>query len=108
MSIHGVNAYSCEIYPTKIRENALGLFYFSSRIWGFISNLIVILLLRVDSRWNYYINFVIGVLGLILTISLPIDTYRRVLDTSIKTSSINIETPSKVELNETSNSIEML
>ena len=45
-----------------------------------MSNLLALLLNERNKIWMLYVNAIIGVVGLIFTIMLPFDTYRRKLD----------------------------
>jgi hypothetical protein len=91
ISMNAMNAYSCEIYPTKIRDNALGLFYCLSRVSGFISNLLILILSDDRKECNIFLNFIIGLLGFVLTLKLPLDTYGKTLDTNIEYYSEKVE-----------------
>ena len=80
ISFNAINSYTIEIYPTRVRDFAVGYLGFISKIVGFLSNLFALLLHQRYRRWMLYVNFIIGIIGLIFTIMLPFDTYRRKLD----------------------------
>lgn len=96
MSLHITNVYTCEIYPTKVRGIALGFFYFISRLVGFFANLATLFILEHRSNFTIYINTLIGLSGFVLTIILPVETYRRALDTKIQPKNDNSEGNSSV------------
>ena len=80
ISFNAINSYTIEVYPTRVRDFAVGYFQFISKIVGFLSNLIAIILNYRNKKWMLYINAMMGVLGLIFTLMLPFDTYQRKLD----------------------------
>jgi hypothetical protein len=80
ISFNAINSYTIEIYPTRVRDFAVGYLGFISKIVGFLSNLFALALNQKNKRWMLYVNAIIGVMGLIFTIMLPFDTYRRKLD----------------------------
>ncbi len=83
MSMQITQVYTSEIYPTKVRDLALGFFYFISRLTGFISNILILFLLETNVRNHIIFNMVIGICGFILTLRLPVETFRRALDSKI-------------------------
>ena len=80
ISFNAINSYTIEIYPTRVRDFAVGYLGFISKIVGFLSNLFALALNQRNKKWLLYVNAIIGVMGLIFTIMLPFDTYRRKLD----------------------------
>jgi AAHS family 4-hydroxybenzoate transporter-like MFS transporter len=72
--------YSCEIYPTKVRDSAMGFLYTCTRIGGFLSQIVFINFNEMGVWVPYY--FIIGfcVFNIICTALLPYDTYARELD----------------------------
>ena len=80
ISFNAINSYTIEIYPTRVRDFAVGYLLFVSKIVGFLSNIMALLMNSANKKWMLYINAVIGVLGLIFTLMLPFDTYQRKLD----------------------------
>ena len=80
ISFNAINSYTIEIYPTRVRDLAVGYLTFISKISGFLSNIVAVWLQDDYKKWVLYVNAVIGVLGVIFTLMLPFDTYRRKLD----------------------------
>ena len=80
ISFNAINSYTIEVYPTRVRDFAVGYLQFVSKIVGFSSNLLALLLNYTNKQWMFYINAMIGVLGLLFTLMLPFDTYQRKLD----------------------------
>ena len=80
ISFNAINSYTIEIYPTRVRDFATGYLLFVSKIIGFLSNILALLMNYTNKRWMLYINSMLGVLGLIFTLMLPFDTYQRKLD----------------------------
>jgi MFS family permease len=90
MSMQITNVYTCEIYPTKIRDIAVGFFYFISRMTGFFANVLVLVLLEKHfMKIDIYFNLLISFIGLVASLRLPVDTYRRSLDTKIENKATN-------------------
>ena len=80
ISFNAINSYTIEVYPTRVRDFALGYLLFVSKIIGFFSNILALLMNFTNKKWMLYINSILGVLGLIFTLMLPFDTYQRKLD----------------------------
>ena len=80
ISFNAINSYTIEIYPTRVRDLAVGYLTFISKIIGFLSNIVAVWLQNENKKWVLYVNAIIGVLGVIFTLMLPFDTYRRKLD----------------------------
>ena len=80
ISFNAINSYTIEVYPTRVRDYAVGYLNFVSKIVGFSSNLLVLILNYENKEWMLYINAFTSVLGLIFTLMLPFDTYQRKLD----------------------------
>ena len=80
ISFNAINSYTIEVYPTRVRDFAVGYLLFVSKIVGFFSNIIALLMNYTNRKWMLYINSILGVLGLIFTLMLPFDTYQRKLD----------------------------
>ena len=80
ISFNAINSYTIEIYPTRVRDFAVGYLLFVSKIIGFLSNILALLMNYSNKKWMLYVNSIIGVLGLIFTLILPFDTYQRKLD----------------------------
>ena len=80
ISFNAINSYTIEIYPTRVRDFAVGYLGFISKIVGFLSNIFALVMNYKSKIWMLYVNAIIGVLGLIFTLMLPFDTYQRKLD----------------------------
>ena len=95
MSFNAINSYTIEVFPTRVRDFAVGYLQCISKITGFISNLLTIILNYKNNKWILYINSLIGILGLIFTLMLPFDTYQRKLDDIMtkKSKNRNMEIP---------------
>lgn len=72
--------YSCEVYPTKIRDHAVGYLFFSTRIGGFISQILYILFNSMGVWYPYYFTGGFIALNIILVILLPYETFGHPLD----------------------------
>jgi hypothetical protein len=84
MSINIMTTYACEIYPTRIRDLALGFFLCLSRGGGgFISQILYIYLHQLGTWVPYYSTFVLLFLCVILVFLLPHETCGRPLDQNI-------------------------
>ena len=80
ISFNAINSYTVEIYPTRVRDFAVGYLLFVSKIIGFLSNILALLMNYASKKWMLYVNSILNVLGLIFTLMLPFDTYQRKLD----------------------------
>jgi MFS family permease len=78
------NTYGCEIYPTKVRDIALGFLFFCTRVGGFGSQILYIYLNKMGTWVPYYVTLGLCVLNIILVFLLPVDTYARALDEVIE------------------------
>ena len=80
ISFNAINSYTIEVFPTRVRDFAVGYLQFVSKIVGFFSNMLALVFNYANRKWMLYINAMMGVLGLIFTLMLPFDTYQRKLD----------------------------
>ena len=80
ISFNAINSYTIEIYPTRVRDFAVGYLGFVSKVAAFTSNLVALFMNQRNEKWMLYVNSLLGVIGLIFTLMLPFDTYRRKLD----------------------------
>ena len=64
------SAYTSEVYPTVIRDTALGFFYFCTRVSGFSSQYLSTGLENIMFLLNYYTMIVISVVGAIVSLCL--------------------------------------
>jgi MFS family permease len=76
-------AYSCEVYPTKVRDLALGFLFFCTRVGGFISQIIFIYFDQWYIWIPYYASLVFCSLNILCLFFLPIETFARPLDEEI-------------------------
>jgi MFS family permease len=81
-------AYSGEIYPTKVRESAIGFLYFISRVASSLSQIIYDQFLKVDEFFPYYISIGLIVVLLISILLLPFETNNRPLDERLRRDTI--------------------
>jgi MFS family permease len=72
--------YSCEVYPTKVRDIAIGFLFFSTRVAGFISQIIFVSLHNWYVWLPYYVCIALNVLAIVTIALLPVDTYGKPLD----------------------------
>jgi sugar phosphate permease len=77
------NTYSCEVYPTRIRDIAIGFLFFISKIGGGMSQFIYIWLHNVYLWTPYHVTTFLCLLSVLLIYLLPIETYGRPLDDDI-------------------------
>ena len=56
MSFNAINSYTIEVFPTRVRDFAVGYLQCISKITGFISNLLTIILNYKNNKWILYIN----------------------------------------------------
>ena len=78
------STYVSELYPTKIRDLALGYIFSCGRIGAFLSQVIFVYLNNAGIWVPYYVSIGLIVTNIILLILLPIETYKRSLDLGIK------------------------
>jgi len=75
-----ISSYAYEYYDTRIRGTATGYLYFSGRVASFFSQFIGIELDRIGTFLPYYLTTCLAIIGGILAISLPYETYGQYLD----------------------------
>lgn len=78
--INVFSSYMLEIYPTKYRDIAVSFFYTSMRAGGFISQFLFVSLYLIDNLFPFYFCTISFIALVVLTNSLPYDTYGRPLD----------------------------
>lgn len=83
ISFNALNSYTIEVFPTRVRDFAIGYLTFLSKMSGFLSNIMTLILYKYSEHWNFYLNAIIGIIGLVATILLPFDTYNRDLDKNL-------------------------
>jgi MFS family permease len=72
--------YSCEVYPTRIRDLALGFLFFCTRMSGFLSQVIYIMFHDWYLWLPYYSSLLFCALNAICIFLLPYETKGRALD----------------------------
>jgi MFS family permease len=87
------SAYTSEVYPTLIRDIALGFFYFCTRVAGFSSQFVSVSLENVMFLLQYYTIIMICLLGAIIVSLLPVETYGSPIDMPIINDRIILEKP---------------
>lgn len=66
--------YFSELYPTKIRDYASGLFFFINRFGGFLSQFIFLFLVSLNVYLPYLVLIVMQLICLVILCCLPYDT----------------------------------
>jgi sugar phosphate permease len=80
LSFSGVSSYSSEVYPTKVRDLAVGLLYFCTRISGFSSQFLAVWLFKIYYLGQTYVCIALCCVACVLTLMLPYDTHGKALD----------------------------
>jgi MFS family permease len=97
-------AYSSEIYPTKLRDIALGFLYFSTRVGGILSQFIFLALYHWDMWLPFYVLLILLAMNILFMSLLPYDTYGQRLDVGHKHHTIkHINTEEDIEIIEKKN-----
>jgi len=73
-------SFTCEIYPTKIRDAALGYFYSINRIAALFTHYIVAFLYYFGSLGPFAVCSLLSLLGFIITSNITIETHGKGLD----------------------------
>jgi MFS family permease len=79
--------YSCEVYPTKIRDNALGFLFFATRVGGFSSQIMYLAMNNIGIWIPYYFTIVITIINIAFIYLLPYETLGKPLDMNYGSSS---------------------
>lgn len=74
--------YTTCVYPTKVRDSALGFFYFCTRIGGFSSQFLFLWLFTINIMYPYYLLLILNVICLIFSFFLTIEPSNDALDIS--------------------------
>lgn len=72
--------YVSEVFPTKIRSIAIGFSNSFNRIGGIITPIVSQFLFYHNKTFPYIIYFALSIIAIFLGISLPIETYGRILE----------------------------
>jgi AAHS family benzoate transporter-like MFS transporter len=83
ISMNVNNTYSCEIYPTRIRDIAIGFLFFVSKVGGGLSQFLYIYLHTIEIFLPYHVTTLLCSISVVLVYCLPIETYNRPLDVEI-------------------------
>jgi MFS family permease len=83
ISFNITSTYSAEIYPTRVRDLALGFLFSMTRIGGFVSQILYITFHNAGTWVPFYITSGVLVIYIVLVFFLPIETYKRPLDSHI-------------------------
>jgi putative MFS transporter len=73
-------SYSCEVYPTKTRDTALGFLFFATRVGGFLSQFFYLSMYMINMWLPYYFTIAIIIINIGLLSLLPYETYGKPLD----------------------------
>lgn len=80
LTFSGCSTYTSEVFPTKIRSQAVGFLYLCTRISGFSSQFIAIWLFKVYYLGMCYATIFICFIACVFTYLLPYDTNGKPLD----------------------------
>jgi MFS family permease len=72
--------YTCEVYPTKIRDQAVGFLFFCTRVGGFLSQIAYLYMQQLGLWCPYYFTFGFILFNILLIYLLPYETYGQPLD----------------------------
>jgi hypothetical protein len=76
-----IDVYSCEVYPTKIRDMAVGFFFSCCRLGSFIANILFVAFYRIGTFAPYYFVIFLCVILIYGIYILPFETFGVALDT---------------------------
>jgi len=79
-SFQASSSYSCEVYPSKIRNLGVGFITLFVRIAGFASQPISVVLTNINYLGMFYFAVVLCILGFSCSVGLPYDTKGMALD----------------------------
>jgi len=68
------------VYPTKIRDQAVGFLFFCTRIGGFSSQILYLYLNGIGIWYPYYFTIGFIIANFVLIYLLPFETYGQPLD----------------------------
>lgn len=80
LSFCGITSYSSEIYPTKLRDLAIGYLFMVTRLCGFLSQFIAIFLTNIHFLGQYIATVIVCIISSWACLMLPYDTIGRPLD----------------------------
>lgn len=79
-----IDIYSCELYPTKIRDIAVGFLFACCRIGSCVANILYVDLYRIGTFVPFYAVIVTCIIDIILCYKVPYETFGAALDTQFK------------------------
>jgi MFS family permease len=74
--------YTCEVYPTHLRDRAVGFLFFATRVGGFLSQFLFIYFNQMGMWVPYHIAAVLLIINALLTFLMPFETFGKPLDTN--------------------------
>ncbi len=74
------NSYASEVYPTKVRNIALGYLYFLSRIMAGVFQFVYLWIFDFGALVPYYLSAGMMVILVLAIVILPYETYNQPLD----------------------------
>lgn len=80
LAFQASSTYSVEVYPTKIRRLSIGFLSLTTRIAGFLSQPISVILFNINYLGQFYFGLLLGVIGVYCSWKLPFDTLGKSLD----------------------------
>lgn len=80
-SFNASTSYSSEVYPTNLRNKAVGFLNFCTRVAGFVSQFVAVELFEMHYLAQIYFSIAVCFIACLITYSLPYDTHGRALDT---------------------------
>jgi MFS family permease len=72
--------YSCEVYPTSLRDQAMGFLFFMTRLGGFFSQYLYLVFNDFGIWVPYYISAALFLVNTFITFLMPVETFGRPLD----------------------------
>jgi len=77
-----IDIYSCELYPTKIRDVAVGFFFASCRIGSCLASFLYVNLFRLGTFVPFYAVIITCIIDMALMYCIPYETFGAALDTN--------------------------
>jgi AAHS family 4-hydroxybenzoate transporter-like MFS transporter len=84
--------YSCEVYPTKIRDVAMGFLFFSTRVGGFLSQFFYLSMSNINKWLPYYFTILVVLINMIFVYMMPYETYGKPLDIDLDSEEKEVKT----------------
>jgi len=82
-TIRVMSVYSCEVYPSKIKDIANGFYGMIGKVMAFLSSFIFVALAGPSKYLPYYVTIALSIVCLILVLILPYETHGRPLDVNL-------------------------